>query len=437
MRSLRRACMALCLAMPCAGQSANWLMADATEPVDAGPLTAYASISVEYQASQDTPLLAGAWRGQADLFNRFAPRYADGKVLQVSAAVAGLRGRLLQGQLNYRLGFIAGENAIVRGLDGVYGTYLRPLDASLSLNYVPHARLRVGLVRQALGDEAAALDQRHIYLSHVTQQIVQERYFASDGSVDGGANLDLGPVSAFRDYGLQLFDALRVGAWEHAYALMLGMGTGVDPSLNHAGVEKYAFWSSERIFDGSGVQRDGLKLYAWIEAGRRDLKVGPTQQQQTFDRRRAGVGATLRSGPWRLSGEWIEGTGMIYNGSDGGAIPGSISNVGARVSGYNQLPTSKANGWYVDAGYRLDESLEARLRFDVLNRGTDSPTTDIRFQGLTVGGAYAWTPRTQLLVEYQFRRYNAPQLPGDGVTNVLLGGVDNRVGARLVHRFSF
>ena len=436
-QSVRRLGCVLFAAVGLPANAANWLLLEATEPPAAPDLAGYAALSVEYQKSSDTPLLAGGWSGQPDQFNRFAPRFAHGEVLQVSTAVAGMHGRVEEGQLSYRLAAIAGENAIVRGLDGSYGGGVRLLDASLTLNLIPHARLRAGLFRQPLGDEAIDPQPRHVNLSHVTQQMVQERWFESDGSVNGDPNLDRGPVSAFRDVGVQVFDAIAAGNWEHTYALMLGQGSGVDPTLNHAGIEKYVYWSSERIFAGKGAQRDGLKLYAWGQFGHRHLDVGPTQAQQTFARRRAGVGASLRTGPWSVAAEWINAHGMIYHGPDGGAIPGSPSNSGALVAGYNVLPESAAHGWYVDGAYRIAQPLELRLRYDVLNRGTDNPNTEIRFQGVTVGGSYALAAKTLLVVDYQIRRYNAPRLSGASPTNVLLDGVDNRIGICLSQQFSF
>lgn len=417
--------------------ASNWLVLDATEPPGAPKLGLYAAVSIEYQASGDTPLLAGAWSGQPDQFNRFGPRYSSGEILRIPTAVVGVHGRLEAGQLNYRLAAITGENAIVRGLDGAYGSGIRVLDASLTLNLIPHAHLRAGLFRQPLGDEAIDPQQRHVNLSHVTQQMVQERYFASNGSVNGSANLDLGPVSAFRDAGVEVFDAIAAGDWEHTYAVMLGRGSGVDPTLNHAGIEKYVYWSSERIFGGKGAQRDGLKLYAWGQFGKRHLDVGPTQVKQTFARRRAGIGASLGKGPGSVAAEWIHAHGMIYHGPDGGTVPGRLSNNGALVAGYNVLPESGSHGWYVDGGYRVTQTLELRLRYDVLNRGTDNPNNEIRFQGITVGGSYALAAKTQLIFDYQLRRYDAPRLSGASETNVLLDGVDNRMGIRLTQQFSF
>lgn len=423
---------ALALTLPMSSWGANWLMLDATEPANAPVLAASAFASIEYQASRDTRLLAGGWSGQPDQFNRFAPRYADGSVFQIPGAGVGVHGRLRSGALTYRAALLGGENPTVQNDGG----FVQLTDASVAWHSLPHARVRLGLFRQPLGDEAISPQQRYLYPSHVTQQMVQERYFRSDGSVNGSANLDLGPVSSFRDIGVQVFDAFRAQEWEHTYAVMLGRGTGVDPSMNRTGGERYVYWSSEWILSGEGPQRNGIKLYAWDQRGQRRLLAGAAQLPETFDRQRGGVGASLRSAGWSLAGEWISARGLVYHGPDGGAIPGSLSNNGALVAGYNVLPKSKARGWYGDVGYRVLPPLELQLRYDVLNRGSDSASTEIRFEALTLGGAWAVAPATRLLFGYQFRRYQAPRLDGASATNLLLEGVDDRIGVRLIQQFS-
>ena len=416
----------------------NWLMMDAVEPEGAPKFSATVSASLEYQTTQDTPLLAGPWSGQPDQFNRFAPRYGDGAVLRIPQAGVAVHGRLMDGALSYRATLLAGDNQLLRNERGYYDDlYIRPIDASVTVNAFPQGRLRLGLFRQPLGDEAASPRQRFIWRTHVTQQMVQERYFRSDGSVNGDPNLDLGPVSGFRDIGVQLFDAFQTGAWEHTYALMLGLGTGIDPTLPQTGIDTYLYWSSERIFGRTGRNRDGLKLYAWGQFGTRSLQVGPLQTTQEFDRRRAGIGASLRNGRWSLSSEWIVARGMIYHGPDGGTIPGRLSNDGTLVAGYNVLPDSESDGGYVDLGYRPIEPLELMIRYDVLNRGTDDPNTTVRFQGLSLGGIYRITPALQVMAGYQLRDYSAPRLSADSTTNRLLDGVDNRFGIRLLYQVAF
>lgn len=190
-----------------------------------------------------------------------------------------------------------------------------------------------------------------------------------------------------------------------------------------------------RIGNLSAVEhRIGINVHRSRDRASRDLRAGPSQTKQEFDRRRAGIGATLRTGPWLLSGEWITAKGMIYHGSDGGTIPGRPSNDGSLISGYNVLPASHADGWYVDLGYRVSEPFDLRLRYDVLNRGTDSPETEVKFQGLTIGGSYLFSPAAQLLFDVQFRRYSAPRQSGGSTTNLLLEGVDDRIGLRFIYR---
>ena len=331
---------------------------------------------------------------------------------------------------------LTGQNAMLRDDIGFYnGWVMRPIDASVTVSAKPGLRLRLGTFRQPLGDEAMAPQPRFIWLSHVSQQMVQERYFRSDGSVNGTANRDLGPVSGFRDIGLQVFDAFTYGAWEHTYAAMVGAGTGVDPGLNRTGLDTYVYWSSEWIFGGAGPRREGLKLYGWAQSGERSLDAGSSQARDRFTRQGAGSGATLRSGARTLAGEYIAARGMIYNGPDGGTLPGRVSNNGVRIAGYNVLPSSRAQGWYLDVGYRLLEPLEVRLRYDVQDRGTDSPNTHIRFQAPSVGLAYRIREATRILATYQFRTYAAPRLSSDAPTNLLLDGVDQRFGIRLTHQF--
>ena len=444
MPRFKRAAAAICqgsilaLALTGTAYGTNWLMLDATVPPATPALTGSLFASVEYQASQDTPLLAGPWAGQPDQFNRFAPNYEDGEVFRLSQAGVGLQGLLMSGAIAYRATLLTGDNAILRNERGFYdGRSIRPTDASITINSLPRAHLRLGLFRQPLGDEAIAPQQRYIWLSHVTQQMVQERYFRSDGSSNGDPNFDRGPPSGFRDSGIELFDSFVSGAWEHTYGAMLGLGTGVDPRLDHSELDQYVYWSSEWIFGKAGRLREGLKLYAWRQSGERTLRTGSSQLEQDFDRRRAGVGASLRSGSWFLASEWITAKGMIYHGPDGGTVPGRISNDGRLVSGYNVLPNSKADGGYIDIGYRLLPPLELLLRYDRLNRATDRRETEIRFEGMTLGLNYQMTSSIQVTADYQFRRYQAPRLAHDTTTNALLDGVDNRFGLRVAYQFGF
>lgn len=174
----------------------------------------------------------------------------------------------------------------------------------------------------------------YINVSQVSQQITNETYFDSDGAPMNDANDPTGPTSGWRDTGIQLFDSFKTGDWEHTYALMAGTGTGL-AIYNGMGTGRpdwHLYWSSEWVFGGMGHTREGWKLTGWYQDGNREIRVGTAQREETFDRTRYGLGTTFRKGPWRAEAEWIGAEGMIYNGTDSMAIPGSIGKMGNKTS---------------------------------------------------------------------------------------------------------
>jgi len=240
-------------------------------------------------------------------------------------------------------------------------------------------------------------------------------------------------LSGWHATGIQVFDAFKTGAWEHTYALMGGTGTGL-AIYNGSGDGRpdwYLYWSSELILSGKGAFRDGLKLTGWYQDGERELRVGAQQKTETFDRRRYGLGAVFRRGPWRVAGEWVRAEGMIPNGTDGGAVPGSVSNNGKVISGFNVLPNDEADGWYLDGGYRLFTRWELRARYDRLNRGTDRKQTERRFETMTLGLTYRHDKHVRVLADYEFRQVEAPGLSGGATPNRILSEVDDVFGIKI------
>ncbi len=409
----------------------NWLMLQGTEPPDAPVIKPFGFIGLDYQSTSGSDLPAGPWQGQAMMQNQIPPRLEDSSEFQISYARLGVRGRLFDGLLNYWVSPLAGDNGISRnGTPNVKFT-----DVSVTFNWIPHARIRVGQFMFPGSEEGLQPVVRRDYInpSAVVDQLVNERYFDSDGTPTNDANDLNGPNSGWRDTGVQVFDAFKTGDWEHTYAAMISTGSGlaVYNGWGSGQPDWHLYWSSEWVFGGKGLLREGLKLTAWYQTGERDLRVGATQHEESFDRTRYGVGATLRRGPWRAAGEWVKAEGMIFDGADGGAVPGTISNNGKLVASYNVLPDNEADGWYVDGGYTLFKDWELRARYDRLHRGTDSPVTERRFETVTLGITYRFNEHFRLLADYQFRDVEAPGLPGDAVANQILDDVDNLVAVRL------
>lgn len=89
------------------------------------------------------------------------------------------------------------------------------------------------------------------------------------------------------------------------------------------------------------------------------------------------------------------------------------------------LPNDEADGWYADIGYRLLPWLELDLRYDVLNRATDTAAEERRFTTWTLGAQYAFSETVRLMVNYEFRDAEAPQLADSDIPNQILDGLDD------------
>ena len=440
------ACSLTCLALFflfCIGeaQAVNWIILQGTEPAKAPPFRAFGLIGVDYQRTSDSPLMAGPWKGHPSVLNQIGPDLEDAEELQVSLLRLGVRGGLAEGRFNYWVSPLAGNNGISKnGTPNVKFT-----DVSATLNLIPHARIRVGQFKQPGSEEGLqpARLRNYVNPSNVGSQIVNERFFNSDGTPTDDANELDAPVSGFRDTGVQVFDAFNADQWEHTYAVMAGAGSGL-AIYNGSGSGRpdwYLYWSSELVFGGKGPFRQGLKLSGWYQDGEREIRAGATQAKETFDRTRYGVAATFRRGPWRAAGEWIKADGMIFNGTDAAAVPGTISAnpvppppPGSTAS-FNVLPDEEADGWYLDAGYTLFEKLELHARYDRLNRGTTDAVNERRFETLTLGATYQFNEHYRLLVNYQFREAEAPRLPGNTAANQILDDVDDLFSVRFLASF--
>lgn len=436
-RFLQQSGLALCCAaLVSASHGTNWIMLQGAERPSAPTYRAFGFVGIDYQRTSDSPLPAGPWKGQSLVLNQIGPDLDDNEELQVTYARLGLRGRFAEGKFNYFLSPLAGKN----GLSENGSPHIKFTDVSATLNLIPGARIRIGQFKQPGSEEGLqpAVLRDYVNLSNVGNQIVNERFFDSDGTPTDDANELDEPVSGFRDTGIQVFDAFNLNQWEHTYALMAGTGSGL-ALYNDFGSGRpdwYLYWSSELVFGGKGPRRQGLKLAGWYQNGEREIKTGAAQKIETFDRTRYGLGATYRRGPWRLAAEWVGADGMILNGTDAVAVPGSIStNPAGLTASFNVLPEEEADGWYLDAGYTFFEKLEARARYDRLNRGTENAANERQFDTVTVGATYRFNQHYRLLMDYQFRDVKAPRLAGKALPNQILKDVDDLFSIRFLASF--
>ena len=135
----------------------------------------------------------------------------------------------------------------------------------------------------------------------------------------------------------------------------------------------YLYRASEKVFGGQGARRRGWKRFGWYQDGERTLEyVDGVAGDQNFDPTRWGFGTTFRKGPYRAAAEYIDADGMIFNGSDGGAVPGALNNSGTAVASLNMAPDGDAEGYYLHLGYAVTLKVELDARYDDLDRLSNS-----------------------------------------------------------------
>ncbi|MEE9303667.1 MAG: porin [Thiotrichaceae bacterium] len=390
----------------------------------------------EYARTDGTDLQAGPWAGQEAVFNQIGPDNTTSDTFDIRRARVGIRGQFDFNRVNYFFLSEFGNNGITRK-DGAQLT-----DASVTLNYIPGAHIRIGQFKTPQGNEA----QKAIHtfdwnnFTNAANQLLLERFTEEDGSRPGFANGLNGPIGAFRDIGIQAHNTFKRGDRELTYAVMLGNGNGINRSDNDDNKELYLLLSTEKVFGGRGPRRQGFKTYAWYIDGKRTLNfANGVAGEQEFDRTRWGLGTTYRKGKYRVAAEYVKAEGMIFNGSDGGAIPGAVATVGPNagaVSSLNYLTDNEADGWHLDVGYKVLPKLELAIRYDELNRGTEGAAGNERhFETLGLSAQYFFSPRTRVIANYDFRDADAPGLPSGAVPNQILDGLDDKLTLQVLHVF--
>jgi len=238
----------------------------------------------------------------------------------------------------------------------------------VTLNHIPGARVRVGLFKVPISEEM--LQAIHVFddinFTNFGFQQLLERFFDGDGSDSpalGNVNALNGPVGAVRDQGIQVFDTFNTGDWNTSYAVMLGNDNGINRADNNDKLDKYFYLSTEKVYAGRGSRVQSLKLFAWALSGQRIFKSDAATPavdaigKGNYDRKRSGIGMKYRKGKIRAAGEILRADGMVFAGTDGGAVAGSPNTglntgapnplAGTLISGFNVLPEDKADAYYM------------------------------------------------------------------------------------------
>ena len=411
-------------------QAANWLMLQGTEKADQAPRAKlWGFAQIDYQQTDDTKIQAGPNIGKSAAFNQLPPQLSTSSGFNVKRARIGVRGANfpLDKNVNYFLMMEFGNNGITTGENGSQGQLT---DASITLNHIKGARVRVGLFKNPGSEESFKGIPVFNYVNFTsgTNRLLIERKLADSTVTNGvGTGVRTDAVFAGRDTGIQIFDTFKSGDWENSYAIKYGNGNGLALNDDNKSKDLYLYLSTEKVFDNSqGPRRHSLKMYAWSDQGKR------TYNNTDYDRNRAGVGMTYFDGKYRAAAEYITADGMIFGGPVG-AVAGNPLTV---------FTDQKADAYQLDLGYRVMPNLELNARYDVLDSATakDSQSGTGKdkhrlFTTTTLGAQYFFNKKTSVRLNYEIRNIDAPDVPSSAPVQTILNGIDNRISAQLMMVF--
>lgn len=410
---LRLVCLALGAFVPMISHAANWVDVLGTEPADSPVVKPFGFVQPVYTKFNADPLsgmkgAASSANGKDQIQNLVQPTFENTDQFQVFRAQFGLRGRLTD-KINYFLLTDVGQNLT---------TVQHPVmvtDASMTFSYIPGAKIRAGLFKLPTGEEALVsnpLAFSYVYYSAVTSALVQESFFqdvsgtpAGCTALSGAATLDCGKVvagnNAFRDWGIEVFDSFRKNKWELGYAAMVSNGNEIENlSDNNSSKDLTGRVQLSYVFGGKGALREDANVFVWHQSGDR------TYGGKDYDRMREGLGFRVTKNPIRVSGEYIRADGMVASGPNPPVLPAS----GNLEPPYdlNLAPKGKANGWYLESGWRFLPDWEIEARYDEFDRNSNDPAAERLFKTWTLGAQYFFYKNTRLTFNYEWRTAEVP-----------------------------
>ncbi len=440
--------------------AANWLMLQGTEdPAAASRAEVWGFIQTKYEKDFSDTNAAGGYVPPKLL----GPELDSQDGFNVNRARIGVRGAgfPLDSKINYFVLLEMGNNGITHGGDA----FAKLTDASVTLNHLPGARIRAGLFKTPGAEEG--LQAIHVFdyinFSEVTNGLLLERFpnrqFTdctgatlpcnaatgnrgpyTEAQLQGGASLNAfdSPIGAFRDVGVQVFDAFHIGSsWELSYAAMAGNGNGIEFDNSDGEYDKYLYLSAEKLFGGKGPKAEGLKFFAWGQWGTRllDNTNDTVPNLKSYDRDRAGVGVKYMKKPFRATAEYVVADGMVFVGPDKPNF--YFTNNTAHGNGAD----AEASGWYVEGGWYIPNTkFELDARFDTLTNLEDR-VNQYTFDKWTLGVQYHFNPKTRVTVNYEIRDFECESgvapctAPEPNTPNFNLKGVDDKVGVQLTAIF--
>jgi len=380
-------------------------------------------------------------------FSLLNPDLQDQSGLNVFRARLALRGMAdNENKVNYFVMTEFGNNGI-NNLAGHKNVATYFSDASVTLKYIPYAKVRVGKFKYPGSEEGlqAVFVSPYVSFTTMTNQQLLERQIknvgtAQTGAAAGGAStvhytstsIDQ-PIGAFRDTGIQIFDTVKVkDNWAVTYAYMYGNGTGISNMNSNDQRTHYGYLALEDTYGGRGYFTRCMKFYVWGQTGKRVLlsNNGTSLDKIETTRKRYGLGMTYYNHGIRFEAEYMKAKGMIFTGpKDTDADP--LVNDWQFQYAFGE--ENVADGGYVNLQYEvMPKKVEVFGRYDYSNRLTNDVKGERDFRTLTLGASYRFKGATRIDFNYAFRNAKAP---GNANAQKVLDNMGNRLEVQITAAF--
>lgn len=414
---VRAALVALAL-LTSTAHAADWQYIIGTEPDPEAPaVRLFGFMQPEFSLNTGGPAtgLGGTplerFEGVRPLYNRAGEESATFGVRRARLAARGSIPHS-DNKINY---FVMAEFGVL-GLTRTAPVVLT--DASLTLSYIPGARIRVGQFKLPIMEEIyGAVPSVHPFTNFSTTLV----RLLLENPIRGEEYL--GGADGFRDIGAMVFDGFQSEKWAGNYAVMVSNGSGInrlddDNAKDVAGRVEVA-----RVFEGErhDMWRQEARVGAWGSYGRR-----PTVEDRV-DRVRFGGFANLDlDRVWTLI-EVAGGSGALELGPQP-PFPGEPVRFVGQGTAWGVVAQSGVRLPYDDKG-----RVGVQGRFERFEQLRDTPGDHRIFLNLT--GAIEVSPARNLrfILDYEHRTLRAPA--AGEAAQALAAGFGDRVTLQATARF--
>ena len=402
----------------------DWVMLQATESVKSAELKTLLFLQPSFSYTKGSLLSAGPFKGKKGIFNLNGPDFRSSTEFHNARGLVLIRGFVPK--TNKKINFFGMIDFGKNLLTGSEKTTKNPrnlqlADISLTFNYLPFFRIRAGQFIVPGSNEMMKAVHSYDYINFTNFTVFTMLDWNMPDAGDGtGSNRPRFPNAGFRDIGVMAFDTFSFYKSKHTYAFMLGQGNGINRFSNDKNLD---FHGRYRFYFPFSKEKN-LEFILWGVKGKRELY--SKDSVQVFRRDRFGIDLSANWKNWRteLSGAYADG--IIFHGTFGAGPPG-LKNNKNQVASFLTLPSENAFGGHFSVNYDIS-SYVVGFRYDFLNYGMRKNINGRAFRTFTLSAQHKFgTSPTRLILNYEWRKAEAPRLSDTHPVNQFLSDMDNRI----------